>query len=94
MLQPRSSLPPMAIPGHSTEIEWNQRPGAPETGVIFHLVTLLSELGKCGVMCVGRSRDEAEELFQRVKEILDQECEVGEAEMSLVIEGDSADMLS
>lgn len=57
-------------------------------------MTLLSELGKCGVMCVGRSRDEAEELFQRVKEILDQECEVGEAEMSLVIEGDSADMLS
>lgn len=82
------------IKRHSTEIEWNQRPGAPETGVIFHLVTLLSELGKCGVMCVGRSRDEAEELFQRVKEILDQECEVGEAEMSLVIEGDSADMLS
>ena len=23
---------------------------------------------RCGVMCVGRSRDEAEELFQRVKE--------------------------
>lgn len=82
------------IERHSTEIEWNQRPGAPETGAIFHLVTLLSELGKCGVMCVGRSRDEAEELFQRVKEILDQECEVGEAEMNLVIEGDDADILS
>lgn len=82
------------IKRHSEEIEWNHRPGAPETGTIFHLVTLLSEQGKCGVMCVGRSRDEAEELFQRVKEILDQECEVPETEINLVIEGDSSDMLS
>lgn len=82
------------IKRYSKEIEWNKRPDAPETGAIFHLVTLLSELGKCGLMCVGRSREEAEQLFHRVQEILDQECEVTEAELSLVIEGDSSDMLS
>ena len=54
--------------GHSKEIEWNQRPGAPETGAIFHLVTLLSELGKCGLICVGRTREEAEIIFDRVKD--------------------------
>ena len=84
------------IKRHSKEIEWNQRHDAPETGAIFHLVTLLSELGKCGLICVGRSRDEAEQLFERVKEILDTECEAPDTELGLVIEGgdSAADMLS
>jgi len=81
------------IKRHSAEIEWNCRPEAPETGAIFHLVTLLSELGKCGLVCVGRTREEAEQIFGRVKEILDNEVEA-EAEISLVVEGDSSDMLS
>ena len=37
-------------------------------GVIFHLVTLLSELGKCGCVCVGRSREEADQIFKRVQD--------------------------
>ncbi|CAE7352883.1 besA [Symbiodinium natans] len=96
------------IERHSTEIEWNKRPGAPETGAIFHLVTLLSELGKCGCVCVGRSREEAHEIFRRVQEILDMEtrevvqaepAEGADGELSLVIEEleeeeDAADMLN
>lgn len=58
---------------HSASIEWNQRPGAPETGVVFHLVPLLSELGKVGAVCIGRTREEARQLFDKVTEILDQE---------------------
>jgi len=58
---------------HSEEIEFGKRPGAPETGVIFHLVPLLSELGKCGCVCIGRSREEAKGLYDRVIEILDSE---------------------
>ena len=29
---------------------------------------LVNLLGRCGLICVGRSRDEAEQLFERVKE--------------------------
>eukprot|EP00930_Biecheleria_cincta_P005947 TRINITY_DN10690_c0_g1_i2.p1 TRINITY_DN10690_c0_g1~~TRINITY_DN10690_c0_g1_i2.p1 ORF type:complete len:651 (+),score=100.93 TRINITY_DN10690_c0_g1_i2:220-1953(+) len=60
---------------YSKEIEWNHRPGAPETGAIFHLISLLSEMGKCGVVCIGRSRKEARSIFDRTLEILDLETE-------------------
>ncbi|CAE7680650.1 besA [Symbiodinium sp. CCMP2592] len=98
------------IERHSSEIEWNKRPGAPETGTIFHLVTLLSELGKCGCVCIGRSREEAQQIFRRVQDILDAETRTVEvpptekavaAELDLVIEelegddeDDAADMLN
>ncbi|CAE7383331.1 besA [Symbiodinium pilosum] len=59
------------IERYSAEIEWNKRPGAPETGTIFHLVTCLSELGKCGCVCIGRSREEAQKIFERVQETQD-----------------------
>mmetsp|Transcript_747 Transcript_747/g.1786 ORF Transcript_747/g.1786 Transcript_747/m.1786 type:complete len:641 (-) Transcript_747:150-2072(-) len=62
---------------HSETIEWNRRPNAPETGVIFHLVPLLSELGKVGVLCIGRSREEATSLYDQVVEILDEETAHG-----------------
>ncbi|CAE7887255.1 besA [Symbiodinium necroappetens] len=91
------------IERHSSEIEWNKRPGAPETGTIFHLVTLLSELGKCGCVCIGRSLEEAQQIFRRVQDILDAEARPVEvpptekavaAELDLVIEeleGDEED---
>jgi len=84
------------IERHSTTIEWNRRPGASETGAIFHLITLLSELGKCGCVCIGRSREEAQEIFQQVQEILDKETQAMKAssDFSLVIEEDNSDMLN
>jgi hypothetical protein len=58
---------------HSEQIEWNKRPGAPETGCIFHLTPLLSEMGKFGMVCIGRSRTEACRLFELVQELLDED---------------------
>lgn len=76
---------------HSEQIEWNRRPGAPETGCVFHLVPLLSEMGKCGVVCVGRSREEARELFNLVQRLLDADTKAGHETAS--VEVDPADRL-
>ena len=42
------------------------------TGVVFHMIGALSEFGKIGVTCVGDSPEEAEQLYQRTLETLDQ----------------------
>jgi len=78
------------VRANSERIEWNKRPGAPETGCIFHLVPLLSELGKCGCVCVGRSREEAQQIFNDVTAILDTETggAIGE-----VLDADEADRI-
>jgi len=78
---------------HSEEIEFGKRPGAPETGVIFHLVPLLSELGKCGCVCIGRSREEAKGLYDKVIEILDSET-CGSEEEGVASVPDEADRLA
>jgi hypothetical protein len=44
-----------------------------ETGVLFHMIGALSQYGKVGVTCIGGSRAEADELYQRTVEILDLE---------------------
>ena len=48
--------------------------GATQTGVVFHLIGALSQFGKLGAVCVGRSRKDAEELYQAMVAILDREC--------------------
>jgi len=42
-----------------------------ETGVLFHMIGALSEHGKVGVTCIGRTQDEADALFARTAEVLD-----------------------
>lgn len=46
---------------------------ATETGVLFHMIGALSELGKVGVTCIGDSREQADELFRGTVKILDRE---------------------
>ena len=41
-----------------------------ESGSVFHLLGCLSEHGKLGMTCIGRSADEAEQVFARTKEEL------------------------
>lgn len=41
-----------------------------ETGVLFHMIGALSQFGKLGVICIGNSAKEADELYQRTREVL------------------------
>jgi hypothetical protein len=45
-------------------------------GVAFHLIGALSEFGKLGVVCIGRTQERADGLYRRTVEILDRESEV------------------
>lgn len=45
--------------------------GADETGVLFHLLGCLSEFGKLGCVCVGRSVQSARVLYEDVVRVLD-----------------------
>ena len=47
--------------------------GTTHEGVVFHLIGALSEFGKLGVVCVGGTRERAEDLYRRTVEILDRE---------------------
>ena len=46
-----------------------------QTGVVFHMMSALSELGRVGMTAVGDSPQEAEDLYHRALEVLDQEAE-------------------
>jgi hypothetical protein len=46
-----------------------------KTGTVFHLMGALSEFGKLGLTCIGNSRGEAEEIYQRVESVLDWETQ-------------------
>lgn len=50
-----------------------------ESGVLFHLIGALSEFGKLGLTAIANSPDEADALYQRVLEILDEETRYGRA---------------
>ena len=41
-----------------------------ESGSVFHLLGCLSEHGKLGMTCIGRSAEEAEQVYARTKEEL------------------------
>ncbi len=44
-----------------------------QTGVVFHMMSALGELGRVGLTAVGNSHEEAEALYTRAVAILDQE---------------------
>ncbi|PSF37850.1 carboxylate-amine ligase [Aphanothece hegewaldii CCALA 016] len=46
-----------------------------KTGTVFHLMGALSEFGKLGLTCIGDSIEEAENIYRRVEEVLDNETE-------------------
>ena len=51
-----------------------------ETGTIFHLMGCLSEYGKLGVTSIGDSWQQAEELYQNIIRVLDEETTVSAGE--------------
>ena len=44
-----------------------------QTGVVFHMMSALGELGRTGLTAVGNSRDDAKALYERAIAVLDQE---------------------
>jgi hypothetical protein len=44
------------------------------TGVVFHLIGALSEFGKLGVTCVGNSPGEAQALYRRTVQELEEQA--------------------
>jgi hypothetical protein len=49
-------------------------PAATSEGVAFHLLGALTEFGKLGVVCIGRTPEQADQLYRRTVDILDREC--------------------
>lgn len=45
-----------------------------QTGVVFHMMSALGELGRVGLTAVGDSREDADALFTKAVKILDQEA--------------------
>jgi len=48
--------------------------GVTQSGVMFHMIGALSQYGKMGVVCIGKTIDEAKAYFSKTIEVLDQEC--------------------
>jgi hypothetical protein len=44
-----------------------------QTGVVFHMMSALGELGRTGMTAVGNSREEAKALYDRAIAVLDEE---------------------
>ena len=44
-----------------------------QEGVVFYLISALSEFGKLGLVCIGRSPERAYQLYERIVQVLDQE---------------------
>ncbi len=47
-----------------------------QTGTLFHLMGALSEFGKLGLTCIGRSPAEADAIYHKVEQSLDQETSI------------------
>jgi hypothetical protein len=45
-----------------------------ERGVIFHLMGALQEYGKLGAVCIGRTREDAQDLFAKTIAMLSREA--------------------
>jgi hypothetical protein len=52
-----------------------------ETGTVFHLIGCLSEFGKLGLTSIGNSPQQAEEIYNHVIDVLDQEAHPYEAQL-------------
>ncbi|MCS6886504.1 MAG: ATP-grasp domain-containing protein [Acidobacteriota bacterium] len=50
---------------------------ASERGVVFHLIGAMSEFGKLGVTCIGKSPKDAQKLYDDILEVLDKETSGG-----------------
>ena len=50
-----------------------QYDGARQSGVMFHMIGGLSQYGKLGMVCIGRTVEEAKELYDKTLAILDKE---------------------
>jgi len=48
-----------------------------QTGVLFHMMGAVSEFGKVGAVAIGNSRAEAESIFAKAVETLDDETRYG-----------------
>ena len=48
-----------------------------QTGVVFHMMSALGELGRMGLTAVGNSHEEAKALYKRAVAVLDQETQGG-----------------
>ncbi len=46
-----------------------------QTGIVLHMLTALSERGRLGLTAVGESPAEADDIYQRAVDVLDQEAE-------------------
>jgi hypothetical protein len=51
--------------------------GTAQEGVVFHLIGALSEFGKLGLVCIGRTPDAAEAFYARTIEVLNAEVSRG-----------------
>ena len=51
-----------------------------QTGVVFHMMSALGELGRTGLTAVGNSHEEARELYERAVAVLNEESRSGEKE--------------
>jgi hypothetical protein len=47
--------------------------GSTQEGVIFHLISTLSQYGKLGVVCIGETPERAEHFYRKTVEVLDEE---------------------
>jgi hypothetical protein len=47
---------------------------ATEEGVMFHLITTLSQYGKCGLVAIGSTPQRAKAYYDKVIEVLKKEC--------------------
>ena len=50
-----------------------------QTGVVFHMMSALGQLGRTGLTAVGNSHEDAKALYERAVTVLDQETRVGGA---------------
>jgi hypothetical protein len=56
-----------------------------ETGTVFHLMGCLSEFGKVGLTSIGNSIAEAQQIYQRVEEVLNSETQSIDPKLTLPI---------
>jgi hypothetical protein len=49
--------------------------GATQKGVMFHMISALSQYGKMGIVCIGSSRAEAYAYYLKTIAVLDAETE-------------------
>ncbi len=48
--------------------------GTSQEGVMFHLIGALSQYGKLGVVCIGRTPKKAKEYYDKIVAVLEKEC--------------------